>query len=455
MILFNRLALLKGVMLCTSLFIVNSFSTEIYSLEKCLKIAMENNGHIESANLNKQMAEETESSAFPAYFPKIFAGAFAFASNDYLIKKDMDISGLATSLGGTLTTLGVPPAALSGFPTSLPIEMVDNGIVGHLTIIQPVFAGGRIHNGNEMAKMGTQAAKLQELISQNEVRKNTESYYWLIISLKEKIKTLDTADKQIENIQGDVKTAVNAGVRVQNDLLRVELEQKKLKSNRLKVMNGIALAKMMLARQMGLDHSDFDLDEADIQNLPSPDNFKINTDEAVNKRAESKLLAIGRKVAEKEKSIERGKTLPTVSVGASMLFNNLLDENILNGIIFASLSVPISDWWSNNHSTSKYDIKAKKAAVDERENRELMKVDIESKWNAINESYEQVQISRESITQAEENLRIQRDFYNTGTATMTSLLEAQTLHRQALDAYTDAATSYFTSINAYLIATGR
>ncbi len=109
--------------------------------------------------------------------------------------------------------------------------MLDKGIVGHLTLIQPIFAGGQIYNGNQLAKIGTRAAKLQETLAETEIRKNTETYYWLIVSLKEKLKTIDEAQKQVEAIRKDVEAAVNAGVAVKNDLLRVELEKKKLESN--------------------------------------------------------------------------------------------------------------------------------------------------------------------------------------------------------------------------------
>lgn len=81
-------------------------------------------------------------------------------------------------------------------------------------------------------------------------------------------------------------------------------------------------------------------------------------------------------------------------------------------------------------------------------------MDIEAKWNTLNESYWQIEISRDAVTQAEENLRIQRDFYNAGTATLSNLLEAETLRQQAADAYSDAVTGYYTAVCAYLTATG-
>jgi len=436
-----------------------SFAADVYTLDDCLRIARENNATLKSAKVNRQMAEETEGSAFPAYFPKVFAGGFAFISNDFLVKQKMDLSKEMESVGQqvapTLVQAGIDPSLLSGLPTTFNMGMVDKGIIGHLTLIQPIFVGGQIYNGNQLAKIGTRAAKLQETLTETEIRKNTETYYWLIISLKEKLKTLAEAEKQVDGIYSDVQVAVEAGVAVKNDLLRVELEKKKLQSNRLKLENGISVAKLMLARQMNRDNADFDLADADLSQITPPESYVISADDAVERRAESKLLAISREAAEKERSMERGKVLPTVAVGASLLYQNLLDDDAVNGVLFASLTVPISDWWNNSYSTAKLDLKAKKAAIDEVENKNLIKVDVDAKWNTLNESFKQIEISRDAIAQAEENLRIQREFYNAGTATLSNLLEAETLRQQASDSYTEAVTGYYTAVCAYLVATGR
>lgn len=450
---------LNNIILAFALSVSASFAADVFTLDDCLRVARENNATLKSAKVNRQMAEETEGSAFPAYFPKVFAGGFAFIANDFLVKQKMDFSkemeGLGQQVAPAMMQAGIDPSMLAGLPTTFNMGMVDKGIIGHLTLIQPIFVGGQIYNGNQLAKIGTRAAKLQETLTETEIRKNTETYYWLIVSLKEKLKTLAEAEKQVDAIYSDVQVAVDAGVAVKNDLLRVELEKKKLQSNRLKLENGISVAKLMLARQMNRDNADFDLADADLSQVTPPESYAISADDAVERRAESKLLAISREAAEKERSMERGKVLPTLAVGASLLYQNLLDDDAVNGVLFASLTVPISDWWSNSYSTAKLDLKAQKAAIDEVENKNLIKVDIDAKWNTLNESFKQIEISRDAIAQAEENLRIQREYYNAGTATLSNLLEAETLRQQAADSYTEAVTGYYTAVCAYLTATGR
>lgn len=47
------------------------------------------------------------------------------------------------------------------------------------------------------------------------------------------------------------------------------------------------------------------------------------------------------------------------------------------------------------------------------------------------------------------------DYYSAGTATMSELLDAQTLYQQSQDKYVEAYTNYELSKREYLQATGR
>lgn len=76
-------------------------------------------------------------------------------------------------------------------------------------------------------------------------------------------------------------------------------------------------------------------------------------------------------------------------------------------------------------------------------------------WNAMNDAYQQVQIAIESIGQAKENLRLQSDYYQAGTCTMSDLLEAQALCQQSRDNYVESYSQYEIKKREYLLATGR
>ena len=66
-----------------------------------------------------------------------------------------------------------------------------------------------------------------------------------------------------------------------------------------------------------------------------------------------------------------------------------------------------------------------------------------------------VDIVRQSIEQAQENLRLYKDYYRVGTCTMSDLLEAQLLFQQTMDRATEAYATYRTAVTAYRLALGR
>ena len=149
-----------------------------------------------------------------------------------------------------------------------------------------------------------------------------------------------------------------------------------------------------------------------------------------------------------------GKNMPTVGVGAGYNYHNLLDNDRTFGMIFATVNVPISDWWGGSHSIKRKKIEQQKAEEQLADNSELLKIRMQNAWNNVEEAYQQLQIANRSIEQAEENLRLNRDYYKAGTSRMSDLLEAQLLYQQSLDKRVDAYADYQNKLLEYRQATG-
>ena len=75
--------------------------------------------------------------------------------------------------------------------------------------------------------------------------------------------------------------------------------------------------------------------------------------------------------------------------------------------------------------------------------------------NKVEEAYQQLQLAQRSIEQAEENLRLNRDYYRAGTSRMSDLLEAQLLYQQACDKHTDAFAEYQNKLLEYRQSIGQ
>ena len=120
----------------------------------------------------------------------------------------------------------------------------------------------------------------------------------------------------------------------------------------------------------------------------------------------------------------------------------------------ATLSVPISNWWGNR-GLKRQKI-AEQIAVEEKEDsRQLLLIQMQSAYDNLETAYKQIQLAKLSIEQASENLRLNQDFYEAGTGTMSNLLDAQTQDQKARNQYSEAVVAYLNARTAYLKATAR
>ena len=85
----------------------------------------------------------------------------------------------------------------------------------------------------------------------------------------------------------------------------------------------------------------------------------------------------------------------------------------------------------------------------------MMEVEIQAKWNELEEAYKQVLLSEKTIASANENLRVSKDYYNAGLSPLSDLLEAQTTLQNSYDQRTEAKTNYQIKFTSYLQSIGR
>lgn len=156
--------------------------------------------------------------------------------------------------------------------------------------MQPVFSGGQIVNGNKLAKIGKQVSRLQYEVSEDEVEKNTENYFWQVIQLQEKLKTVERMEQQIKEIRKEVELSIQAGLTTRNDLLRVELQENELASNRLKIENGISISKLVLRQYIGERNREFELQYEAFTTPLSPIEYYVDAEVAVQGRPENICL---------------------------------------------------------------------------------------------------------------------------------------------------------------------
>lgn len=424
----------------------------VYTLDSCKRLAVKGNLTLQNHRLAIESARQTKKEAFTKFFPSVSAIGFAFKTNRYMMDFDYDLGRWQTGF--------FSPVMISIDLPSIPMQMLDGGLMGGVTAVQPLFAGLRIVHGNQLAKLGWQAAEKQAEMSEAEVCELVEGYYWQIVALCEKRNTLMTLGKQLEHIHQDVEAAVEAGVTTPNNLLMVKLKEQELASGQLKVENGIRMYKKILRQTAQIPEIDFELAVDSLAMPEMPQGDYMDPQQGASQRTESTLLDMQVRASELQTRMEMGKYLPQVAVGAGysaywMQVNS--DNTAANhfGMVFGTVSVPLSDWWGGAHAIQKSRIQEQIARNERTQNMQLIEMQIERSWDELAEAYQQLILARNSIDLARENLRLQQDYFDAGTATLTELLNAQSTLQQSADNYTEAFVDYQVKRRAYLKNIGK
>lgn len=431
---------------------VGSFLT----LEQLKDSALQNSFSMRKARLGIDAAREQRKEAFTHYFPNVMAMGMGFRANRAMGKMEINPEEYMSAEMNAIMDYLQPLKTLLALDRPMSIEMMKSGALASITALQPVFAGGQIVLGNKLARLGEEISQLQLQLSEKEVEAQVERYYWQLVSMNEKTQTLDAVDSMLLQIRHDVETAVKAGVALRNDLLQVQLRQNDIKSQRLKLNNGRELMWLMLKQFCGLSETRT-MDDLGLMNeelrLMNDDLGLMNEDSSqlssisqpqssvVTQLPEYRLLEMGAEAAKLQRKMEVAKNLPTVAVGAGYNYHNLLENDRHFGMVFATVSLPITDWWGGSHAIRRKKIAEQEAQEKMADNAELIAINQRKAYNDVLAALSQLELAQQSAAQAEENLRIHRNTYRAGTATMTDLLQAQLLQQQARDQQTEAFTA--------------
>lgn len=410
--------------------IMPALAQQTYTLDECIREALSNNVRIKNANNDLSASQHVRQKAFTQYFPTFSASGGGFMSDKGLLEMEM-----------------MPGEKIS---------MLKNGVIGGVTATMPLFTGGQIINANKLSNINVEVSRLQRNQSENEVRLTTEQYFWQIVMLKEKLKTLSVVEEQLHSIHKDVDASVQSGITNRNDLLQIQLKENETHSTRIQVENSLSVSLSMLAQYIGHPADSIDVAQVVSDSLPEhPEIYYRQPESSLPLTNEYNLLQQNVKATRLQYKMTVGKNLPTIAIGGGYIYDNLMDKDHSYWMGFATVSVPLSGWWGGSHDIKKQKLQIRNAENQFTDQSQMLIIRMNNCWNNLTEAYKQVKIAIESIGQASENLRLQNDYYQAGTCIMSDLLKAQTLYQQSRDRYVESYAQYEIRKREYLQATGR
>ena len=403
----------------------------LLTLEQCVKMALENNKKAMNARNNVEEAVYLKREAFTKYFPEIDAMGMAFwANHDILQYNLLDI---------------------------IELGLIKKGKVAGVQALQPIFTGGLIINGNKLAGVAEEVAKLRQQQTENELRLTTETLFWKLNTLKSSMNVLNTAVLFLDTLESQVKVMVDAGVITRNDLLKVQLKRNNYRAEKVDLENGILLVKMLLGQYVGLGtEGNIEILSEIPSSIPEyPSSLYTPTENALPMTADYQLLQKNVEAKKLEKRMEIGSNLPSVALGAGWYYHDLLEQNHNFGSVQIAVNIPITGWWSGAYGIKRRNLALTSAQNELQDLSEQLQIEMQDKWNNLTAAHRKMEIEKEGIAQSEENLYLNKMYYEAGMSTISDLLEAETDRREAEDRYVMAYGNFCTARSAYLIATGR
>lgn len=416
------------------------------SLDSCLRLAVTNNIDIRNADLAIKEAEQTKKAVMTKYFPSVSASAQAFHSDKPYIEygiEDIKNTGVRDILRTIYNDIG-PALGIDDH-----LGFLEKGLVTGVVAVQPVYAGGRIVTGNKLASLGIEASTYKREIAERDLLLNTEELYWQTKMLEEKLKTVNSVLVLLNNLEKDVRVALQAGLVTPNDGLKVKLKINEMNSNVIKIENGIKLSKRALCQQIGVEYSDDIVLTDTIAEVTSPWEYKIDNSVAVKNRSEAKLLELNVKANRLQKRMIIGETLPQIGFGGAYMYNNLMEKNRTNLTGFATIQVPLTAWWENSHNIRKQNYKIEEAENMQSDLTAKLELQTQKIWDELDAAYRSYLLAVQAVDDAESNMRLSRQYYNAGLVPLSDLLEAQTLYRNALDNRIEQSITYQICLRHY------
>jgi outer membrane protein len=397
------------------------------TLDESRQLALQNNTKVKNGALEIEASRQTRKAAFTHFFPSISASGAMFESN----KNMMEIATQGGNLpvyDGNLANLR--SATQFAYMPASAMGMMKMGTFGVITAAQPIFTGGRIWNGNRLASLGEDVSEEKNRLTQHE--------------------------ELLNSLLAQVEDAHTSGLVSRNDMLKVRVKRSEVLLNKSKLENGQKLAAMAFCQYIGIPY-DSTLVLADTLSVAGfPQSYYVDHTEALKNRSEYNLLQASVRAEELQSNLKLGEYLPQVAVGVSGLYMKLDESKDRTlGMVFGTVSVPISGWWEASHSLSERNVKEQIAKNNLKDNSELLLLQMQKGWQDFTDAYKQVQLSEEAKAQADENLKVNQDSYNNGMISVADLLEAQALQQQMNDQLTDAKASYRSKQIIYLQVTGR
>jgi len=296
-------------------------------------------------------------------------------------------------------------------------------------ISMPIFSSGRISHNIDAAEAINHATLQNEKTTVLNIKLQVAD---AVITVFRAEKALEVANSHVISLKAhtkDVNNLYQQGMIARNDLLASQVELNNAIQAVLQKENQLNIAK---ARFNQLLNRDLSVEVNLLEQFPDrpQGNLSELNKQALKQRPELKVLAEQIKAFEHQSSSETANLLPQVNISGGYQY----EENEYTAYENMWVANATLNWKLYDGSTRHRSHAAKQQSLSLKMQRNdlisQIQLQIRQAWLDIQETQKRIQVAKQAISQADENLKVSTERYQQGLATNTEVLDAADLRIQ-------------------------
>ena len=411
----------KGIfslLFCTFVFLsLPVLAQQSTLLEKYRTMALDYNHDLKAAEKNIAASMEVEKSARADLKPKLSgAASFQYTGNPMELTLDSPSIGLSKTVEGKNLNYG-----------------------GSLSILQPVYTGGRVLESIRMAQHQQALAGNQAKALNDAVCYQTDIQYWSAVARQEIVDVAEDFRNSIAALVKTIKERVEVGLVDPQDLLMAEVKLNEAEYQLLQAQSNFETGRMALNSMIGVRLEQPTELDAQIPIVVVSDSLWLSTGMG---RPEIQMAYDKIRIAESTKKLNDSQFKPQFYVGVEGSYSspgyNFKKDLDPNYAVYAKVSVPIFEWGKRRSEkrVSSFRIGMAEDNLNKVVDRVELEVSVARK--ALSQAIERVRLSESSLAKAEENEAKAVERYNEGKVSVVEVIDAQTYRQTSQVNYVQA-----------------
>lgn len=422
------------------------FSAPLFgiTLDQSIKLAKENNKTFLSQKAGLKQAEWNQYNSLTNFFPKISVGTTIARLDDDMYERYTEpVTIPVYDINDPTNQIGFIPFCSAAMT---PGGMHKTTYTTQLTLQQPIFNGGKILLGHQIARLATSQTQATLQSAKNNLEYSVTEIYLNILRIQDVIeisrRSLTSSEAQLKK----VTEMYNVGAARKSDVLQwqVQVENNKIALNVVENSLSVLLSswRNILGLQEGeetplpepiaLNQYDSEIESYAVLSKEEQEILLQNVlAETEKNSADIRALRLAENMTKKSYQLAKTDFLPTFNLQYTYQFENddKLNFDDAAGMeywnIAAVASLPIFQSGKNytNLRRSKYEYK--KTQLELADTRDQILIGAENSFYSLVTNAKSVSSNSLALESAQENYKIINDLYEQGMVTNTELIDAE------------------------------